>query len=232
MLKFVDSIFNSPLKHAVNICKEIIDRKLNVKLRTMGVNPGEVTDELIVLMTQAGFSQIDCTPDSASERMIKQYRKNFSRKRLIECAQTIKKHNMPTMWFFMIGAPGETEETILETFDFINQYICDEDMVHITEGIRIIPNTELYDIALKQNVISETDSVIEPMFYVDPDLGKEKLTRILEREIAKRNNVMNSIDTEPSPELMQSVLKYRKEKGVDEPMFRTLLRVQNQILAK
>ena len=227
--EFVDSTFNSPLKHAINICKEIINRKLKVKLRTMGVNPGEVTDELIVLMTQAGFSQIDCTPDSASERMIKQYRKNFSKNRLVECAQTIKEHNMPTMWFFMLGAPGETEETILETFDFIDQYIYEEDLVHITEGIRIIPNTELYDIALKQNVISETDSVIEPMFYVDPDLGKEKLTHILEREIAKRNNVMNSIDTEPSPELMQAALKYRKEKSIYEPMFRTLLRLQNQI---
>lgn len=227
--EFVDSTFNSPLKHAINICKEIIERGLNVKLRTMGVNPGEVTEELILLMKQAGFTQIDCTPDSASAQIIKNYRKNFSKNRLIDCANIIHKYDMPTMWFFMLGAPGETEETIMETFEFIDEHIFEEDMVHITEGIRIIPNTELYDIALREGVISKKDRVIEPMFYVDPKLGQGKLTSILEREISKRNNVLNSINTTPSPELMQAAIQYRMEKKVQEPMFRTLLRVQNTL---
>ena len=159
----------------------------------------------------------------------KSYRKNFSKSKLIRCAQLIKKYDMPTMWFFMIGAPGETEETIIETFEFIDEHIFEEDMVHITEGIRIIPNTELYNIALEQNVISEDQSFIEPMYYVDPKLGTEKLTSILEREIAKRPNVMNSIDTSPSKELMKAAIEYRKEHKVDEPMFRTLLRVEQSL---
>jgi radical SAM superfamily enzyme YgiQ (UPF0313 family) len=228
--EFVDSTFNSPLKHAINICKEIIERKLKIKLRTMGVNPGEVTDELILLMKQAGFTQIDCTPDSASELMIKKYRKNFSKNKLIQCAEIICKHDMPTMWFFMLGGPGETEDTILETFKFIDNYISEDDMIHITEGIRIIPNTELYDIAIDEGVISKEMNVIDPMFYVSPTIGKENLTHILDREIGKRNNVMNSINTEPSRELMLAAIKYRKENNIDEPMFRTLLRVQNNIL--
>ncbi len=225
--EFVDSTFNSPLKHAIDICNEIIRRNLKVKLRTMGINPGEVTDDLIQLMKRAGFTQIDCTPDSASERMIKNYRKNFSKNRLIKCAQIIRKHDMPTMWFFMLGGPGETEESILETFEFIDSYVFEEDMVHITEGIRIIPQTKLFEIATKEGVISKNDSVIDPMFYVSPGLGKEKLTQLLVREISKRNNVLNSIDTTPSPELMQAAIQYRMENKVEEPMFRTLLRIQN-----
>jgi len=227
--EFVDSTFNSPLKHAINICKEIIKRNLKIKIRTMGVNPGEVTEELILLMKQAGFTQIDCTPDSASELIIRKYRKNFSKNKLIQCAEIIRKHDMPTMWFFMIGGPGETEETILETFKFIDKHICEEDMVHVTEGIRIIPNTELYDIAIDEGVISKNMNVIDPMFYVSPTLGKENLAHILDREIGKRNNVMNSIDTEPYPELMQAALKYLGENRIEEPMFRTLLRVQNKL---
>ncbi|MDA3952063.1 MAG: radical SAM protein [Bacteroidales bacterium] len=228
--EFVDSTFNSPLKHAVNICKEIICRDLKVNLRTMGVNPGEVTDELVNLMKQAGFTQIDCTPDSASELMIKNYRKNFNKNKLIQCSEIIRKYDMPTMWFFMIGGPGETEATILETFEFIDSFISEEDLVHLTEGIRIIPDTELYVIAIKEGVISKDTSVIEPMFYTSPSIGEENLTNILEREIGKRNNVMNSIDTAPSPELMQATIKYRIENKIDEPMFRSLLRVQKRIL--
>lgn len=230
--EFVDSTFNSPLKHAINICKEIIHRNLKVKLRTMGVNPGEVTEELISLMKQAGFTQIDCTPDSAAQLIIKAYRKNFSKEKLIKCAQIIQKYDMPTMWFFMLGGPGETEQTILETFDFIDSYICEEDMVHITEGIRILPNTELYEIAIKEGIISKEMNVINPMFYVSPSIGKSKLTKLIEREISKRNNVLNSIDTSPSPELMQAAIKYRNESNIEEPMFRSLLRIQNELKQK
>lgn len=228
-IEFVDSTFNSPLSHAMEICQEIIRRGLEVKLRTMGVNPGEVTQDLLIAMKNAGFAQIDCTPDSASESMIKNYRKNFTLRKLKECAKLIRKHNMPTMWFFMLGGPGETEKTILETFQFIDEYIFEEDMVHITEGIRIIPNTPLYDIALQEGVISKDTSVIEPMFYVSPSIGKRKLTQILEQEIHKRNNVMNSIDTTPPKELIQAAIKYRMENKVEEPMFRTLLHVQNSL---
>ncbi|MFW5721553.1 MAG: hypothetical protein ACOCWW_04150, partial [Bacteroidota bacterium] len=124
----------------------------------------------------------------------------------------------------------ETEKTILETFDFIDRYISHDDMVHITEGIRIIPNTELYQIALAECVISKDDSVIHPMFYVSPTIGQEKMTRLIEQEIANRKNVLNSIETAPSPDLMAKALDYRKKYKVDEPMFRTLLRLKNQVL--
>jgi radical SAM superfamily enzyme YgiQ (UPF0313 family) len=100
--EIVDSTFNSPLKHAIAFCDEIIDRKLNVKLRTMGVNPGGVTEELIRKMKLAGFSQIDCTPETGSEQLLKRLKKNFNLKKLIQCAELIKKHDMPTMWFFMV----------------------------------------------------------------------------------------------------------------------------------
>jgi hypothetical protein len=136
---------------------------------------------------------------------------------------------MPTMWFFMLGAPGETEKTVLETFEFIDNYIFEEDMVHITEGIRIIPNTELYNIAIQDGVILNNDNVLDPMFYVSPSIGRENLTRILEQEIAKRHNVLNSIDTEPSKELMQKAINYRKENRINEPMFRTLLRLESKV---
>lgn len=230
--EFVDSIFNSPQEHAISICKEIIRRNLRAKFRTMGINPGQVTQELIGLMKMAGFTQIDCTPDSASETMIKSYRKNFSKNKLIRCAQLIKKYDMPTMWFFMLGGPGETKDTIMETFHFIDQFIDPEDMVHITEGIRIIPNTELYDIAISEGVISETQSVIDPIFYVSSSIGKTKLNQILKREIGKRRNVMNSADTTPSSELMQLAISYRIKNQVDEPMFRTLLRIENEMNKK
>ena len=226
--EIVDSTFNSPLKHAIAFCDEIISRGLNVKLRTMGVNPGYVTEELIEKMKIAGFSQIDCTPESGSDQLLKRLKKNFNLKKLIKCAELIRKYDMPTMWFFMFGLPGETEETINETFHFIDNHISKTDMVHVTEGIRIIPNTELYEIAVKEGVLSGKENMINPVFYVSPTIGKTKLTEILENKVNQRSNVVNSINSSPDPELLKLAINYRRENKTDEPMFRTLLKLTKQ----
>ncbi|TFG93091.1 MAG: radical SAM protein [Syntrophobacterales bacterium] len=138
VFEFVDSTFNDPPGHAEAICEEIIRRNLRVTLRTMGMNPVNINGNLLGLMKQAGFAQIDSTPDSASPVMLKNYGKNFTIAHLQKAAQLIREYAMPTMWFFIFGGPGETEETLLESFAFIDRFIHQDDMVHITEGLRIL----------------------------------------------------------------------------------------------
>jgi radical SAM superfamily enzyme YgiQ (UPF0313 family) len=226
--EIVDSTFNSPLNHAIAFCDEIISRGLKVKLRTMGVNPGHVTEELIQKMKLAGFTQIDCTPETGSEQLLKRLKKNFNLKKLIQCADLIKKYDMPTMWFFMFGLPGETDETIQETFNFIDNHISKTDMVHVTEGIRIIPNTELYQIAINEGILLGNENMINPVFYVSPTIGKLRLTEVLATNVDKRSNVVNSINSSPDPELLKRAIQFRKENSIDEPMFRTLLKLTKQ----
>jgi len=228
LFEFVDSTFNSPAGHAEAICKEIIKRKMKIRLRTMGINPKDASPALISLMKGAGFRQIDCTPDTASPKMLKTMRKNFSLEQLQVCADLIRGHDMPTMWFFMFGGPGETEETVMETFSFIDRYISGKDMVFTGEGVRIYPLTEMYDIALKQGFIKADDNLLEPVYYVSPDIGRENLSYLLHREIAKRPNVVHALDSAPKPEMLAEALAIRKTQGLEEPMFRTLLRLKSK----
>jgi radical SAM superfamily enzyme YgiQ (UPF0313 family) len=229
VFEFVDSTFNHPTGHAENICREIIKRNIKVSLRTMGVNPSGITPQLIELMQHAGFTQIDCTPDSASDNMLKQLRKGFTRKKLEQVAQIIKEADMPTMWFFLLGGPGENEETIDETFDFIRRFIDEKDMVHITEGLRIYPKTGLADIARKEGLINKNESLLKPHFYISSQLGKDKLTSKVLEFTGKHHNCIRSIDSSPSKEMIQEAILLRQEQNLmDEPMFRTLLRVRKK----
>lgn len=227
--EFVDSTFNDPPGHAETICREIISRGLRVNLRTMGINPANVTEELLTLMTQAGFAQIDSTPDSASPKVLKKLGKNFSLDQLRQTACLIKKHRMPTMWFFLFGGPGETKRTIAETFDFIDHYVYQDDMVHITEGLRIYPHTPLYQLAIEEKIIARENSLLNPRFYVSTDLGEVELEKIISIEIAGRPNCIRVSETRPHPELMKAAIRERAEKKLDEPMFRTLLRLKRKI---
>lgn len=231
VFEFVDSTFNHPPEHAENICREIISRNLSVRLRTMGVNPSGVKPELIRLMRKAGFTQIDCTPDSGSDQMLKNLRKGFSRSKLIEVTKLLKLEDMPTMWFFVLGGPGENETTLDETFDFIDRYIDDRDLVHLTEGLRIYPKTELAEIAIEQGIIDAKESLITPHFYVSPSLGRKKLKKRVKNFVAKHYNCLRSVESTPSKEMVKKAMEIRQRDGLSgEPMFRTLLRIKKETL--
>lgn len=230
VFEFVDSTFNDPPGHAEAICREIIGRGLKVSLRTMGMNPVNITRELLELMLKAGFSQIDSTPDTASPVMLKNFRKNFTYDQLVQAAKLIRECDMPTMWFFIFGGPGETKETIAESFAFIDKYVCSEDMVNITEGLRIYPQTALADLAAQEKVILPDQSLLFPMFYVSSAIGEEQLSQSITQMISTRPNCIRLTDTRPPPELLQAALAERKNKNLTEPMFRTLLRLKQHIL--
>ena len=233
VFEFVDSTFNHPPKHAENICREIIKRKLSLKLRTMGVTPAGVTPNLIDLMKQAGFVQIDCTPDSASDTMLQNLKKDFSRKRLEEVVRILKDADMPTMWFFILGGPGENDQTIDETFNFIHRFIDERDLVHITEGLRIYPNTGLEERAIKEGIIKKGESLLSSHFYVSNLLGKERLAERIIAFTETHHNCIRSVDSTPPREMIQKALEIRKQKNLTkEPMFRTLLRLRKEEFQK
>jgi len=229
VFEFVDSTFNHPSEHAENICREIISRKLSLRLRTMGVNPSGVTPELIGLMRQAGFTQIDCTPDSASDIMLQNLQKGFTRKRLEKVVRILKEAEMPTMWFFVLGGPGENDETMDETFDFIHRFIDEYDLVYITEGLRIYPKTGLEEVAIQEGLINKGQSLLFPHFYVSRFLGQKKLADRVKAFVAKHHNCLRSVDSSPSKEMIGKAIEIRKKENLaDEPMFRTLLRVRKE----
>jgi hypothetical protein len=228
VFEFVDSTFNDPAGHAEAVCREILRRGLTVSLRTMGMNPANVTRNLLELMLEAGFTQIDATPDSGSRVMLRNYRKNFSLEQLARAAELIRECNMPTMWFFIFGGPGETEETLAESFTFIDNHVSADDMVNITEGLRIYPKTALAESAVREGVVGADQSLLFPTFYVSAHFPGDTLTQRIDEMIASRPNCLRITDTRPPPELLQAALAERRDKQLKEPMFRTLLRLKKQ----
>jgi radical SAM superfamily enzyme YgiQ (UPF0313 family) len=228
--EFVDSTFNDPAGHAENICAEIIKRGIRPRLRTMGINPANSGIQLFNMMMKAGFSQIDCTPDSASPEMLKNLGKNFTLEQLIRTAELIGDNNLPTMWFFIFGGPGENEETFAETFDFIDRYINPEDMVHMTTGLRIYPGTSLHETAIKEGIVKPNDNLLKPVFYISPELGITRLEALIKDAARKRHFCVPSHESAPSPEMMKQALDLQSKMKVKEPMFRTLLRVRKTMM--
>ena len=227
VFEFVDSTFNEPPGHAEAVCEAIIRSGSRLRLRTMGINPRHTNKRLFQLMQQADFMQIDVTPDSASAKMIRNLRKGFTMDDIRRTAGLIRETNMPTMWFFLFGGPGETMDTFLETINFIDEFINPEDLVYLAAGLRIYPGTPLWKRALRDQYIKPgTPLFYPPVFYFSPEIGKEKLNSLIREAAATRYHCLPPTETTPDAWMLEQALTMRREQGLQEPMFRTLLRIR------
>jgi radical SAM superfamily enzyme YgiQ (UPF0313 family) len=228
VFEFVDSTFNDPKGHAESVCREIIRRKLHVRLRTMGINPRNSSEELFSLMIEAGFVQIDATPDTASVAMLKNLGKGFDLQEVQQMGMAIRKFNLPAMWFFLFGGPGENRDTFKETLDFIDSYVNPEDLVYLAQGLRIYPGTLLEKTALQEKVIQPGQSLLFPVYYFSHMISRDELRELINETSVERMHCMVAAGTRPSTEMLKEAYRLRKEQNLTEPMFRTLLRLRKE----
>jgi hypothetical protein len=73
------------------------------------------------------------------------------------------------MGFLLLGGPGETKETVLESLVFADSLKLD--MLKLTVGIRIYPGTILEKIARDEGLIDEGDDLLLPRFYLAKGLA-------------------------------------------------------------
>lgn len=226
MFEFTDSTFNDPPGHAEAICGAVIDSGLKIRLRTMGINPANASPSLFNLMKRAGFVQMDCTPDTASAAMLKNLGKNFGKEQLTRAARYICESGLPAMWFFVFGGPGESRSSIRETFAFIRQNIPVYDMVYISGGLRIYPGTPLQRLAISQGLIKETDSLLQPVYYENPEFHYAEMMKFIRECRGNMANVLFSNETRVDEALMKKAMLWREQHPDEEPFFRTLLRLK------
>jgi radical SAM superfamily enzyme YgiQ (UPF0313 family) len=230
--EFVDSTFNDPKGHAEDVCREIIRRNIRVRMRTMGINPRHSSEELFDLMVRAGFTQIDATPDSASPRMLKSLAKGYRRAEIERMARLILKFKLPTMWFFLFGGPGEDEGTFSETLDFIDRFVSREDLVYMNAGLRVYPGTPLHAVAVKEGVIRKGQSLFwPPAYYFSDRITRKRMDELIFVTSRSRHNCIPSAETTPPPGMVTEAIELRMAQKLEEPMFRTLLRLRERWMA-
>lgn len=186
-IDFVDDLFNSPPEHAVEICEAIAKRKPGARLQCLDLSPVGLDDRLLSAMERAGFVGIGITPESASDAVLRGLRKGFTVQDAARAGEVVSRHSIPCAWLFMLGGPGETEETVKETLRFAEELVRPTDMVFCNIGIRIFPGTELERIARNEGVLTAPrQAMLKPVFYVSPQVDTEWMAEQL-KQCARRN---------------------------------------------
>ncbi|MFW6044528.1 MAG: B12-binding domain-containing radical SAM protein [Planctomycetota bacterium] len=175
-VEFVDNVFNDPPGHALAICEELIRRDIPVRLGTAELSPRGLNKSLLEAMNDAGFNGFGLTVESASEKVLSGLRKGYGPDRLQAVARAVHHQDLPCMWMYMLGGPGETRETVERTLDFAESRLRRQDAALFFPGIRIFPGTRIADIARQEGMLPDGDvNFLYPHFYMSPALEKDWL---------------------------------------------------------
>lgn len=192
---FVDSTFNSPPGHALEVCEAIIRRRLAVRLDTTNFTPAAAAPELLSTMRRAGFRTLGITAESASDAVLERLEKGFDAAKVREVADRVQASGIRALWIFLVGGPGETRDTLEETIRFADERLRRGDAVYATVGLRIYPGTTLHRIALTEGILEETSTLLDPTFYFSAQVSMEFAVKRLRQFAARHPRFMFSADS-------------------------------------
>jgi radical SAM superfamily enzyme YgiQ (UPF0313 family) len=151
-LYFSDDLFTLDRKRVIDLCREILDRK--IFFAWMAETRVDLVDkEMLELMRQTGCYRIYYGVESGSPRILKAAGKGFTVEHVRKAFAMTHQAGIEPCCFLMVGNPGENPETIKETVELINEI---RPAIRPILGINtLFPASPQYDYAKEQGVIAD-----------------------------------------------------------------------------
>jgi len=150
---FMDDNLTLSKAHIMGICDQIIKRKLDIHFETPnGVAMATLDEEVLDAMVSAGLTRINLAIESGSDYIRNKIMgKNLKRENIFKIINLIRKYKqLYVKAFFIIGMPEETKETLLETYEMINDIGVDRVYLH---NVVPFPGTRVFEQARRDNLL-------------------------------------------------------------------------------
>ncbi len=151
-INIVDDLFTLNKKHVFAICDEIKSRHFKFNW-TCFARVDTVDRELLSIIADAGCNCICYGVETADLDMLKTLKKKITPREVKEAIDLTQQAGIEAMASFILGLPGETEETLFNTINFAHELkaTC---AIH---ALAPFPGTELYENAEKLGIKILTD---------------------------------------------------------------------------
>lgn len=156
-IQFLDDTMTLDNNRVIEMCKEILRRRIKLKFDGQGrIKP--VSREMFYWLQKAGFTAFYFGVESGSEKILDSIHKNITKE---DCINTFKiLREFPKIQVercLMVGLPGETEETVNETIEFIKklQKIKKSTDLFYASPLWVFPGTEVYQLAVSKGAIKD-----------------------------------------------------------------------------
>jgi FkbM family methyltransferase len=171
-----DDTFFVDTRRVIEFCDEVIKRGIRLNFICSGrFKP--LTEEMVLKLEQANFKRVLFGMESGSEEILKKCHKGINQADMTAAFKMFAKTNITVFCHLIVGLPGETEKTILETADFIKRMQKIE-YINYTQApylLSVYPGTEVYEIAKQGGMINDnfwmTDSPV-PIYTLENSAEK------------------------------------------------------------
>ena len=173
-LFFVDSVFNEKGGHHLAIAEEILRRRIKIKWSAF-FRPANLDLKALKLMQQAGLFALELGSDAVTDTTLQGLNKGFSFADIRLTHEACLNLKLPAAHYIIFGGPGESQETLDEGLNNLDHLAGG--VIFAFSGLRILPGTQIYQRAIKEKVISETTSLLQPIYYFSPEIDPETMNQ-------------------------------------------------------
>jgi len=140
---FIDDFFGFSKPRIRELCEEMIRRDVILpwaaQVRAQGIGL-----ELLQLMRRAGCSTLCFGAESGSNRLLKAIRKGVTTDQIRTQAHAIHEAGIQLVGYFIVGAPGETDDERQATYDLIEDIEPEVVQIHIFNVFPGAPAMDIY----------------------------------------------------------------------------------------
>jgi len=116
---FLDDTLNIPSQRFNDLCKLIINNNYEFTWYCYS-RLKELTEDSVRLMSESRCAGVFVGIESADDKILKAMNKGATLKDYDRGLQLLYKYGIPVFAFLLVGFPGETENTIVETINYLN----------------------------------------------------------------------------------------------------------------
>ncbi|MGE5528343.1 MAG: lipid biosynthesis B12-binding/radical SAM protein [Patescibacteria group bacterium] len=185
-LFFTDSVFNDDDHRYLLIIEEMARRGISIPW-TCYMRPALFHRDEIELMRGTGLHAVEWGTDCASDHTLIGMGKSFNWELVRRANNLFAEYGIPGLHFIIFGGPGETRETVQEGIE--NLAGLNLSVVFGGMGIRVLPNTGIYELAKKMGLVrDENDLFHREVYYHSPDIDPRWLNDYLTEAFRERPN--------------------------------------------
>ena len=138
---FIDDLFTLSRRRVTAICHRLIEESLVVRWQCL-TRVDRVTPDLLNLMYQAGCREVHMGIESGNPEILRRLGKDIAMEQVRQAVRWTAEAGILAKGYFMLGLPGDTEETMKETIRFASELPLDQAMFSLTTPF---PGTRMWD---------------------------------------------------------------------------------------
>lgn len=172
-----DDNFTVKKDRVFQIRDEIKRRNIKIKFAfPNGLRVDSVNESILKALKDMGTYSVAFGVESGDQRILDRIKKNIRLEQVERAFKLAKKVKIETWAFFMLGLPGEDEESIKNTINFAKKIDPDVVKFHI---LKPFPGTEVYNDFLEQGLILDRNfdnyGIHTPPVHRLPNLSAEDI---------------------------------------------------------